>query len=224
MDNPLPHTSSSDAPQDSATGQPTSEVPEAPLQPAGASSGSSQLGGDSAAIPIKRKPGRPKGSGKKSTTAATVSDVAGSAVKSKRPVGRPRKDGLPAGSLKTGSASASRPSRPRKSAPPKMGGVNNKQPLPGASAQGFAVPQPGVRFSVPSNRLIVLTNSGRLLFTLTIHLYPPHIKGPFLHLLECSRPLPRSWHPALITSTQLSTEMTGPSWPEASLTHSCNHC
>ena len=44
--------------------------------------------------PVKRRPGRPKGSTKKNL-------LAGSPVppKIKRPVGRPRKDGLPAGSI-----------------------------------------------------------------------------------------------------------------------------
>ncbi|KAL0581088.1 hypothetical protein V5O48_000982 [Marasmius crinis-equi] len=54
-------------------------------------------------IPVKRKPGRPKGSGKKdsSNAAPTTANTV------KRPVGRPRKDGLPAGSAG--------PSRARKS-------------------------------------------------------------------------------------------------------------
>ena len=45
-------------------------------------------------IPVKRRPGRPKGSTKKNL-------LAGSPVppKIKRPVGRPRKDGYPAGSV-----------------------------------------------------------------------------------------------------------------------------
>jgi len=44
--------------------------------------------------PVKRRPGRPKGSTKKHL-------LAGSPIppKLKRPVGRPRKDGLPAGSI-----------------------------------------------------------------------------------------------------------------------------
>ncbi|KAJ8084555.1 hypothetical protein PM082_003328 [Marasmius tenuissimus] len=53
--------------------------------------------------PIKRKPGRPKGSGKKDSNNPTTPVANGV----KRPVGRPRKDGLPAGSAG--------PSRPRKS-------------------------------------------------------------------------------------------------------------
>jgi hypothetical protein len=45
-------------------------------------------------IPPKRKPGRPKGSTKKSLTTTEPSPP-----KVKRPVGRPRKDGFPAGSV-----------------------------------------------------------------------------------------------------------------------------
>ena len=44
-------------------------------------------------VPQKRRPGRPKGSGKKYPEANP------NLPKIKRPVGRPRKDGLPAGSL-----------------------------------------------------------------------------------------------------------------------------
>ena len=56
-------------------------------------------------VPVKRKPGRPKGSGKKQLDPNAE-------VKPKRPVGRPRKDGLPAGSV-----GPKRPSRPRKRPP-----------------------------------------------------------------------------------------------------------
>lgn len=45
-------------------------------------------------IPPKRKPGRPKGSTKKSISANESPPT-----KAKRPVGRPRKDGFPAGSV-----------------------------------------------------------------------------------------------------------------------------
>ncbi|KAF9233170.1 hypothetical protein BU15DRAFT_54289 [Melanogaster broomeanus] len=50
---------------------------------------------DPNAQPVKRRPGRPKGSGKKqpSDSPAIIGE------KIKRPVGRPRKDGLPAGSV-----------------------------------------------------------------------------------------------------------------------------
>ncbi|KAI3622341.1 hypothetical protein WG66_015875 [Moniliophthora roreri] len=55
--------------------------------------------------PAKRRPGRPKGSGKKDPSSTTPQN---GTPTGKRPVGRPRKDGLPAGSAG--------PSRPRKSA------------------------------------------------------------------------------------------------------------
>lgn len=55
---------------------------------------------DASDQPTKRKPGRPRGSGKKYLDADGLSKL-------KRPVGRPRKDGLPAGSVGS--------SRPRKS-------------------------------------------------------------------------------------------------------------
>ncbi|RPD60041.1 hypothetical protein L227DRAFT_575579 [Lentinus tigrinus ALCF2SS1-6] len=56
-------------------------------------------------VPVKRKPGRPKGSGKKPVDPNAPPKI-------KRPVGRPRKDGLPAGSV-----GPRRPSRPRKRPP-----------------------------------------------------------------------------------------------------------
>ncbi|KAI0325524.1 hypothetical protein GY45DRAFT_1330131 [Cubamyces sp. BRFM 1775] len=55
--------------------------------------------------PVKRRPGRPKGSGKKPVDPNAPPKI-------KRPVGRPRKDGLPAGSV-----GPRRPSRPRKRPP-----------------------------------------------------------------------------------------------------------
>ncbi|KAL6307628.1 hypothetical protein BKA93DRAFT_823354 [Sparassis latifolia] len=55
--------------------------------------------------PVKRRPGRPKGSGKKPVDPNAEPKV-------KRPVGRPRKDGLPAGSV-----GPRRASRPRKRPP-----------------------------------------------------------------------------------------------------------
>ncbi|EGO24866.1 hypothetical protein SERLADRAFT_468775, partial [Serpula lacrymans var. lacrymans S7.9] len=56
--------------------------------------------------PVKRRPGRPKGSGKK----PPLDNVDHLPDKVKRPVGRPRKDGLPAGSV-----GPRRSNRPRKS-------------------------------------------------------------------------------------------------------------
>ncbi|KAK7461890.1 hypothetical protein VKT23_008322 [Stygiomarasmius scandens] len=49
--------------------------------------------------PVKRKPGRPKGSGKKQPGATPTPSPSSSQPGQKRPVGRPRRDGLPAGSV-----------------------------------------------------------------------------------------------------------------------------
>ena len=65
--------------------------------------------------PAKRRPGRPKGSGKKNIDLNTE-------VKVKRPVGRPRKDGLPAGSV-----GPKKPGRPRKRAPGSYATPTNMQ-------------------------------------------------------------------------------------------------
>ncbi|KAF9460307.1 hypothetical protein BDZ94DRAFT_1266262, partial [Collybia nuda] len=78
---------------------------------------------DSSSVPQKRKPGRPKGSTKKNTLG-----VESASPKIKRPVGRPRKDGFPAGSV---SAPRVRASKPRSQIPvshpsffdPSMSGV-----------------------------------------------------------------------------------------------------
>lgn len=61
--------------------------------------------GPNADTPVKRRPGRPKGSGKKQLENPGEAKI-------KRPVGRPRKDGLPAGSV-----GPKKPGRPRKRAP-----------------------------------------------------------------------------------------------------------
>ncbi|EAU85166.2 hypothetical protein CC1G_06182 [Coprinopsis cinerea okayama7 len=55
----------------------------------------SQPAADTPAEPVKRRPGRPKGSTKKNLLGTPISPTA----KVKRPVGRPRKDGMPAGSV-----------------------------------------------------------------------------------------------------------------------------
>jgi hypothetical protein len=68
----------------------------------GVSAGSQPMsGGESSAVTTpqpaaKRRPGRPKGSGKKSSE---LSQRSTPVSKMKRPVGRPRKDGFPAGSV-----------------------------------------------------------------------------------------------------------------------------
>lgn len=75
-------------------------------------------------VPVKRKPGRPKGSGKKQLDPNAE-------VKPKRPVGRPRKDGLPAGSV-----GPKRPGRPRKRPP---GSFASGGQSVSAAFQGYAV-------------------------------------------------------------------------------------
>ncbi|KAI6025647.1 hypothetical protein F5J12DRAFT_442774 [Pisolithus orientalis] len=84
--------------------------------------------------PMKRRPGRPKGSGKKQHTSVPV--VTGEKIK--RPVGRPRKDGLPAGSV-----GPRRATRPRK---PSVKVATEAAPLPpGVPFPGAYYPQhPGV--------------------------------------------------------------------------------
>lgn len=72
-------------------------------------------------VPQKRAPGRPKGSVKKNPDPNAPPKV-------KRPVGRPRKDGLPAGSVQR---SARPVGRPRK-----------RQTDPFNGAHGTAQPQP----------------------------------------------------------------------------------
>lgn len=68
--------------------------------------------------PVKRRPGRPKGSGKKSV------DLSPQNQKPKRPVGRPRKDGLPPGTV------VEKKQRPRKRPPGNFAsvGVNGQAP------------------------------------------------------------------------------------------------
>ncbi|KAI0359905.1 hypothetical protein OH77DRAFT_1419253 [Trametes cingulata] len=74
--------------------------------------------------PVKRRPGRPKGSGKKPVDPNAPPKI-------KRPVGRPRKDGLPAGSV-----GPRRPNRPR------------KRP-PGSFASGAQASPPGFGYGTP---------------------------------------------------------------------------
>lgn len=83
------------------------------------------MGAPGAETPLKRRPGRPKGSGKKQIDPNAEPKV-------KRPVGRPRKDGLPAGSV-----GPKRPGRPR------------KRP-PGSFASGPGTTTPGMFYGVSS--------------------------------------------------------------------------
>ncbi|KAH6909279.1 hypothetical protein BKA70DRAFT_1371872 [Coprinopsis sp. MPI-PUGE-AT-0042] len=78
--------------------------------------------------PGKRRPGRPKGSTKKHLLGTSPAPI-----KTKRPVGRPRKDGLPAGSVG--------PSRPKRETQPAAG----YQPQAVESGfQGVAYPPPAM--------------------------------------------------------------------------------
>lgn len=76
-------------------------------------------------VPVKRKPGRPKGSGKKQLEN-------NGEPKMKRPVGRPRKDGLPAGSV-----GPKKPGRPRKRGPGDFAA-----PPPGSATAPYGVSKP----------------------------------------------------------------------------------
>ncbi|KAI8980161.1 hypothetical protein BD414DRAFT_551014 [Trametes punicea] len=75
--------------------------------------------------PVKRRPGRPKGSGKKPVDPNAPPKI-------KRPVGRPRKDGLPAGSV-----GPRRPSRPRKRPP---GSFASGPQVPPAAGFAYGTP------------------------------------------------------------------------------------
>ncbi|PCH42386.1 hypothetical protein WOLCODRAFT_102040 [Wolfiporia cocos MD-104 SS10] len=81
------------------------QVPQAPLNGVNGAPMIIQPDGTDPQTPVKRKPGRPKGSGKKPVDPNAEPKI-------KRPVGRPRKDGLPAGSV-----GPRRASRPRKRPP-----------------------------------------------------------------------------------------------------------
>jgi hypothetical protein len=76
---------------------------------------------DSQSHALKRRPGRPKGSGKKSFDSPLP------LPKIKRPVGRPRKDGFPAGSV-----GSRRSTRPRRSTSARLSAAdsNNTSGLP----------------------------------------------------------------------------------------------
>ena len=109
-DVPMASLSSALSSQTLALGEPSSNPPApnndtfAHAQPPPPSAGPSDPNANPDA-PVKRRPGRPKGSGKKPV------DMNAQALKVKRPVGRPRKDGLPPGSV------VDKKQRPRKRPP-----------------------------------------------------------------------------------------------------------
>lgn len=81
--------------------------------------------------PVKRRPGRPKGSGKKQQ--ANLPVVAGEKIK--RPVGRPRKDGLPAGSV--GPRHSTKPRKPSVKTGPDGPQLPPGVPFPGVCYSSF---------------------------------------------------------------------------------------
>lgn len=92
-------------------------------------------------VPIKRKPGRPKGSGKKPVDPNAEPKI-------KRPVGRPRKDGLPAGSV-----GPRRPSRPRKR-PPGTFASGSHPPGQAYPYSNVSVPKYIILLNVPNERAL----------------------------------------------------------------------
>ncbi|KAL0945423.1 hypothetical protein HGRIS_000915 [Hohenbuehelia grisea] len=108
----------------------------------GTSAGVSQAGA-APLTPVKRKPGRPKGSGKKHFLGTDEPKV-------KRPVGRPRKDGLPAGSLNATRRPSVGVSRsPRKSTE----GIQPGPSAPIASSSSNVVPMSHWPAPTPSHDL-----------------------------------------------------------------------
>ncbi|TDL17964.1 hypothetical protein BD410DRAFT_793840 [Rickenella mellea] len=93
---------------------PTSSHEQSLTHPTEAEASSNPSAQHSAAeTPVRRGPGRPKGSGKKGRDPIAI-------LEGRRPVGRPRKDGLPAGSFLPTKERKSA-GRPRKSAPGAIG-------------------------------------------------------------------------------------------------------
>ena len=121
------------ATQPSASGQPPTGADTNPTGGALAPTAETSV---SPATPVKRGPGRPKGSGVKKHVDPNAP------VLPKRPVGRPRKDGLPAGSVPRGTPSSSTRKRkvaaPGDFATPSAENGTSQTPAPSASAPPFA--------------------------------------------------------------------------------------
>lgn len=83
-------------------------------------------------VPVKRGPGRPKGSGKKPRIEQESDHLQ---PKIKRPVGRPRKDGRPAGSLLP-------PKEKRPTGRPRKSQTTNAVGSPTSLAQSISLEQP----------------------------------------------------------------------------------
>lgn len=158
MDSSLPHTltsqdlltptggpadmTSGTGPTNSDQGPINSAQPPQPPQSQGDQppSGPSAQNAEQPTAPVKRKVGRPKGSTNKPQSADAKSGDG-----QKRPVGRPRKDGLPAGSVKTPPVkNGPGPGRPRKNPPAKSAASGSGSgPAPAMSAS-----YPGVQAAV----------------------------------------------------------------------------
>ncbi|KAI0071990.1 hypothetical protein K474DRAFT_1668364 [Panus rudis PR-1116 ss-1] len=135
----LTSTLASLADQAQSETQPTQSQPSAPEEAAPAAEQSqhpTEQAPPSQApeTPTKRRPGRPKGSGKKQQLIAAGKLPA--EPKPKRPVGRPRKDGLPAGSV-----GPKRPPRPRKRPP---GEFASGTPAPASHPPSQTYPPPSL--------------------------------------------------------------------------------
>ncbi|KAF9007505.1 hypothetical protein BDQ17DRAFT_1350764 [Cyathus striatus] len=130
---PNPQPAGQPYPTDSSISIGVPNVPQSPPQPV-----PGQEGAVDPEQPIKRRPGRPKGSTKKNL-------LGGSPIppKIKRPVGRPRKDGFPAGSV-----GPSR-SRIKREKPISMSGVG--YPAMGMYGPSISAPPPSTFFQIDPN-------------------------------------------------------------------------
>ncbi|KAJ3560004.1 hypothetical protein NP233_g11113 [Leucocoprinus birnbaumii] len=137
MDNPGPSISnSSTTPVFSSDGNIVGHVPEATSSTAPATAPPTANGQPTE--PVKRRPGRPKGSSKKNLLGGPPPPP-----KIKRPVGRPRKDGLPAGSVAPDRPKVKRDPNPWV-APQGLTGVG--YPPMGMFIPGASIPPPPVTF------------------------------------------------------------------------------
>ena len=151
MDNSLPNTLSSQAqlPPEGPADMTSSSAPvtadQGPAQPSLSQGdqptpGSNTQNTDQPTAPVKRKVGRPKGSTNKPQSANSKVHNG-----QKRPVGRPRKDGLPAGSVKTPSVkNGPGPGRPRKNPPVKSAALSGSESAQAPAATSFSGVQTAV--------------------------------------------------------------------------------
>ncbi|EIN04018.1 hypothetical protein PUNSTDRAFT_146764 [Punctularia strigosozonata HHB-11173 SS5] len=142
-------------------------------------------------IPVKRGRGRPKGSGKKHLIEDTSPKI-------KRPVGRPRKDGLPAGSV---GAPRRPPGRPRKIPPGQFASGSATTPYPPAPTMptnirwanqawtgSISAPptQPFQPTSLPSFKIDPSLDAGN--WNTLAQTHPDHLLGSLLSSLAAPNP------------------------------------